>query len=114
MTPARLAELRALCASVAPGPYIISKNNTTGERTLDALRSNGMGEVVNHYGWSRSNAEVYFDRDARVALPELLDEVERLRKSIRAACDELGVPGPGHPAPVVNAFNILLETLVEP
>jgi hypothetical protein len=35
----------------------------------------------------------------------------RLRDYIRMALDELGVPGPGYPAPVANAVDFLNTTL---
>lgn len=38
-------------------------------------------------------------------------EVARLRQAIRAALDELGVPGPGYPAPVANAVEILTRAV---
>lgn len=36
---------------------------------------------------------------------------EGLREAIRAALNELGVPGPGYPAPVANAVDILRAAL---
>jgi len=56
-------------------------------------------------------AEAY-DRgydEARASL-----DVDRLRAAIDAALHELGVPGPGYPAPVANAVDILRAALEEP
>ena len=53
-------------------------------------------------------AEAY-DRgydEARASL-----DVDRLRAAIDAALHELGVPGPGYPAPVANAVDILRAAL---
>jgi hypothetical protein len=41
-------------------------------------------------------------------------EREALREAIRAALNELGVPQPGYPAPVVNAVEILSAALAAP
>lgn len=41
-------------------------------------------------------------------------EMERLEEAIRRALDELGVPGEGYPAPVVEAVTILQAALGEP
>jgi hypothetical protein len=51
------------------------------------------------------------DANARKAHLEAEAEVERLRAAVTAACNELGVPQPGYPAPVANAAQILTEAL---
>lgn len=38
-------------------------------------------------------------------------EAQRFREAMLAALDELGVPGPGYPAPVANAVGILRHAL---
>lgn len=40
-----------------------------------------------------------------------LPRIHRLEDAIRRALDELGIPGPGYPAPVGNAVVILNEAL---
>ena len=44
----------------------------------------------------------------------LIEQVEQLEGAIRRALDELGVPGEGYPAPVVEAVTILRAALGEP
>ncbi|KAF0156261.1 MAG: hypothetical protein FD189_1066 [Elusimicrobia bacterium] len=44
-------------------------------------------------------------------LAALTAERDRLREALRAICNELGVPGPGYPAPVANAVAIALAVL---
>ncbi|KKM99966.1 hypothetical protein LCGC14_1142600 [marine sediment metagenome] len=46
------------------------------------------------------------DREGQVSIARI-----PMRDSIRMALDELGVPQPGYPAPVVNAIEILHAAL---
>ena len=61
------------------------------------------------------NEEGCSDCDERAGLHQavavLESELRRYREALEKARDELGVPGPGYPAPVVNAANIIAVAL---
>ena len=42
---------------------------------------------------------------------DVLNHNHQLRRAIRKALDELGVPGEGYPAPIANAVEILRAAL---
>ena len=89
MTPQELsafiAESRAICDRATPGTPIVSRNALTGERTLDALYSGGIGRVIHRYDKFSRDEDVQFDKHARTALPAALAELEALSKMREAA-----------------------------
>lgn len=81
MTPARIAELRALADAATPGPWDGTDYSVSGQ-------TDGRSQFV-----AAVSCEVYdsnpryaqdsaFIASARTAVPELLDEVERLRDAL--------------------------------
>lgn len=81
MTPKRIAELRALCEAATPGPW-----ETVGTE-IDAPTEEVVTADCAPCGWSGcsgarvevSGANADFIVQARTALPEALDEIERLQ-----------------------------------
>lgn len=91
MTPDRIAELRALCDAATKGPWRHS--------------SEGAGWAVLGPEWEHlvQLGELDTDLDlavfiaaARTALPEALDEIERLRKSLMVIRCETDDPQASH------------------
>jgi hypothetical protein len=79
MNAQELAEIKERLSKATPGPYVMGHNVTEGFYTLDALRANGMGELINKYAWSKSEADRQFDLYARTDIPALVAKVERLQ-----------------------------------
>jgi hypothetical protein len=83
MTPDRLKELRALCDAAQPGPWRYSGDKDgridTGPPDITDWED---GYVI--YGVDRDE-DARFIVAARTALPEALDEIERLREALRVA-----------------------------
>ena len=93
MTDERINELRALCDAASPGPWRAYSCDDL-PRSACAIRSaefdaqrDGDGDVVRdtnrdecHHMMTRADAELI--AAARTALPEALDEIERLRADV--------------------------------
>lgn len=82
MSPERIAELRALCnAKVTPGPW-----EAHGDSVIASHPTNlDQAPVVHTDGFwfpREAGANARFIAAARTALPELLDEIERLRGAL--------------------------------
>lgn len=74
------------------------------------IEANESGQVIDEgwmIGWFANAIETAKMAQAKASVVER----DRLRGAIRAALDELGVPGPGYPAPVSNAVGILREAV---
>lgn len=87
MTTERIAELRALAEAATPGPWEIIKfdgpmSEETICRTKDAAPYEQMvwreGSDYDDYGQHPSDEDAAFIAAARTALPEALNEIERL------------------------------------
>lgn len=82
MTPERLAEIRALEEDTTPGPWVVDDDGTSvwteGETVL--------GGTIHRAddGYARGDydpaADAKFIAEAKQFVPELLDEVARLRR----------------------------------
>lgn len=87
MTPARIAELRALCAAATPGPWEVDGDGRDICGFTDRLgAANGQSpyEITENNGFMRNDmaADAAFIAAARTALPEAIDEIERLRAAL--------------------------------
>lgn len=84
MTPARLAELRAVADAATKGPWVavIADGACLG---IDAEADpDGIVETdAGHY--PPKPADAVFIAAARAAVPDLLDEIERMRAVVEAA-----------------------------
>lgn len=84
MTPERIAEIRRLAEAATKGPWLIEPGQKIDEiYIVDAPTDGRIARMWNGRTCREANAE--FIAVARNALPELLDEVERLR----ARCERL-------------------------
>lgn len=80
MTEQRIKELRELCEAATPGPWA---RNEQGEEEYDDIGSAQNGHHVAYVGSTDANAK--FIMEARTAVPELLDENERLHAELAKA-----------------------------
>jgi len=91
MTNDRIKELRALCEAATPGPWVVTRHNwecgsinwlAANDRDVDgnfyAHIQDGAGGDPGERN-PRAKQDAAFIAAARTALPEALDEVERLR-----------------------------------
>lgn len=62
-------------------------------------------------GWKSESATRTKEWEQRYE--QQAEQVSRLRTALTAALNELGVPGPGYPAPVANAVEILRAALAD-
>ena len=78
MTDERLAELRALADAATPGIWDFTSHNVPG-----TYRAHILGEPpVLIISMARRDEDLAFIAASRTAIPELLDEVERLRAEL--------------------------------
>jgi hypothetical protein len=86
MTPERIAELRALAAAATPGPWTYQERESNGLRTTRWVRGNNSEWVADLPGAIHlqrdKEQDAAFIAAARTALPEALDEIERLNRAI--------------------------------
>ena len=73
----------------------------------DALREELVRVEADFWAAARMNS------DDSLTILDLRAKYDRLREACVAAKQELGVPGPGYPAPVANAVKILEAALAE-
>lgn len=118
--PKTIAEMVALMAKADPAPWK-AEHGYTGDDWLI-----GTGQTQDNKTWCVTTDRVPMselaldgaEHDARLialmrnTMPALLAERERHVAAMRAALNELGVPQPGYPAPVVNAVNLLGAALL--
>lgn len=71
MTPKRIAELRALCEKATPGPWYESMTYTPSVFPKDSTTA---------VAFDLLKTDMNFIAAARTAVPELLDEIERVQK----------------------------------
>ena len=88
MTPTRIAELRALCAAATAGPWEVDGDgrDVCGFRErLGGASGRPPYEITENNGFMRNDmaADAAFIAGARTALPEALDEIERLRATLK-------------------------------
>lgn len=86
----------------------------TGMEAIQAERDALKREVDNLrlFYCDTHRGKTYVGSDCRVCVIEkLVFEVERLRKAMRSAMDDLGVPQPSYPYPVAHAYDTLKEAL---
>lgn len=92
MTPARLAHLRALCDAATPGPWAVYDRTPEDiERPgIDGVYAEPQGKysgriVETDFGcYPPYKRDAAFIAAARTALPEALDEIERLAAQVEA------------------------------
>ena len=94
MTPERIAELRALCDAATPGPWYVNRIRGYPDNQIETTDSTYVarkpwGHVVATTGLGAGDvSQQKFERDSdfiatvRTALPEALDEIERLQAMI--------------------------------
>ena len=99
MTPERIAELRALCDAATPGPWYVNRIKGYTDNQIETtdpahVARKPWGHVVATTGLGAGDvSQQKFERDsdfiaaARIALPEALDEIERLRALLAAQGD---------------------------
>lgn len=79
-TKERIAELRALCDGATEGPWEHVFNEDESWETVRCADSL-VAKVDSEYSFEQDAKDAQFIAAARTALPELLDEVERLKNS---------------------------------
>lgn len=99
MTPEQLAAIRARAEAATPGPWMVDEglvwDDGTGEcecqwyREIRGWTDHGVQCEAGYLVLSREDAE--FIAHARSDIPALVAEVERLRRTIRRAVDDLSV-----------------------
>ncbi|MFJ9573612.1 coiled-coil domain-containing protein [Streptomyces bacillaris] len=87
MTPDREQEIRAREQAATPGPWLREDD----QQRLERFVTNESGTLDINFGYLGNNnqANVAFVVDARSAVPELLTEVDRLRKVLSEAADQV-------------------------
>lgn len=81
MTTERIKELRELCDKVTPGPWYEYANQG---HVFSIQTLNGSGGCIlprSGYEWIRVD-DAKFIAASRTAIPELLDEIERLQREL--------------------------------
>jgi hypothetical protein len=85
MTPARIAELRALCEAATAGPWRVSMTGYSVKSNDDDAPTIAIPHgvsVLTSKQIDRWLANAEFIAAARTALPDALDEIERLRATV--------------------------------
>ena len=87
MTPERIAALRDLCDEATPGPWFVPAYAARVERIPNPVEHPGYAEVVHFDGKGAKNyVNLHLAAEARTAIPEALNEIERLQKELRRIC----------------------------
>lgn len=74
--------LRALCEAATPGPWSVDHYEETDDWCLRADNATIPGNSIADAGGFSYKPDAAFIAAARTAIPELLDEVERLRAAL--------------------------------
>ena len=77
------------------------------EIEADAVRMAGISSAALGYWIESYDIHPDYDTPALRDVARLYAKYERLHKAIRAAMHEIGIPQPGYPANIVNAFDHL-------
>ena len=81
-----IKRLRELCEKATPGPWTVIGEDSWNVKGFPQVEMN-TPDV--HYFPVHNDADAQFIAAARTALPEALDEIERLRKALKLACSKL-------------------------
>lgn len=92
MTPERIAELRRLCEAATPGPWVAATwaGEDFGWSACGPVHEESDDDTPEGPNQDLAKRDADFMSAARIAVPELLDEVERLRKEVDIARDVAG------------------------
>lgn len=98
---ARIAELRRICSEATPGPwdqFFIGSVAGKSVRIYHEPKDAACIDIAHiPIGWFGDGSNPEFIAAARTALPELLDEIERLRKQTLIDAAKLSPPGTEEP-----------------
>ena len=87
MKPERIKQLRELCEKATPGPWEQCKDDPWCVWVMNGDKDGF--NLLAECGWIDNDWNAAFIAAARTAVPELLDEVERLRRGIDRALEQI-------------------------